>query len=70
MAVIHYKTAFFVASSQNQNQNHPSGHLRGCAALWSAEEMLYGQRQRVDVPIHARTAHDGFPQKRLEEDLC
>ena len=28
-----------------------------------------GQRQRVDVPAHARRAHSGLPQKRLEEDL-
>ena len=51
-------------------QNHPSGHLGGWAALWSAEEMFDGQHQTVDVPAHARTAHEGPPQKRLEEDLC
>ena len=28
--------------------------------------MLDGQRQRVDVPAHARTTRDGLPQKRLE----
>ena len=38
--------------------------------LWSAEEMLDGQRQRVDIPAHARAAHKGLLQKRLEEDLC
>ena len=35
--------------------------------------MLDRQRQRVDVPVHARTAHDGLLgllQKSLEEDLC
>ena len=25
---------------------------------------------RVDIPAHARTAHNGLLQKRLEEDLC
>ena len=51
-------------------QNHPSGHLGGWAMPWSAEEMLDGQHQRVDNPAYAKTAHDGFLQKRLEEDLC
>ena len=31
--------------------------------------MLDGQHQRVDIPVHARTAHKGLLQKRLEEDL-
>ena len=48
----------------------PSGHLGGWSAPWSAEEMLDGQHQRVDVPAHARTAHKGLLQKRLEENLC
>ena len=53
-------------------QNHPSGHIGGWATPWSAEEMLDGQRRRVDVPPHARTAHDGLVQEggKLEEDLC
>ena len=38
--------------------------------LWSAEEMLDGWHQRVDIPTRARTAHKGLLQKRLEEDLC
>ena len=46
-------------------QNHPSWHLWG----W-AEEMLDGQHRRVDIPAHARSAHKGLLQKRLEEDLC
>ena len=50
-------------------QNHPSGHLGGWAIPGLAEEMLGGQRQRVDFPAHARTAHNGLLQKRLEEDL-
>ena len=32
--------------------------------------VLDGQRQRADIPAHARIAHYGIPQKRLEEDLC
>ena len=32
--------------------------------------MLDGQRQRVNVPVHARTAHDGILQKGMEEDIC
>ena len=50
--------------------NYPSGHLGGWEMLWSAEEMLDGQHQRVDIPARARTAHKGLPQKRLEADLC
>ena len=37
---------------------------------WSAEEMLDGHQRRVDVCTHARTAHKGFLQRRLEADLC
>ena len=43
-------------------ENHPSGRLR--------EEMLNGQHYGVDILAHARTAHNGFLQTRLEEDLC
>ena len=49
--------------------NSPSGHLGGWVTPWSAEEMLDGQHQRVDIPAHARTACNCVPQKRLEEDL-
>ena len=55
---------------QQPLQNHPSGHVGGWATPWSAEEMLDGQHQRVDIPAHARTAHKGLLKKRLEEDLC
>ena len=51
-------------------QNYPSGHLEGWATPWSADEMLDRHHQRVDVSAYARTAHKGFLQKRLEEDLC
>ena len=51
-------------------QKLPSGHLRGRARPWSAEEMLDGQHQRLDIPAHAVTAHKGLLEKRLEEDLC
>ena len=52
-------------------QNHPSGRLGGWVTLWSAQEMLDGQHQRVNIPANARTAHKGLLQKRLEkDDLC
>ena len=51
-------------------QNHLSWHLGGCVTAWSAEEILDGKHQKVDIPAHARTAHKGVLQKRLEEDLC
>ena len=38
--------------------------------LYNAEEKLDRQHRRVDIPAHARTAHKGLLQKRLEEDLC
>ena len=41
----------------------------GWAMPWSAEEMLDGQRQRVDIPRLARTANNGLTQKRLEDVL-
>ena len=44
--------------------------LDGVATPWSVEEMWNGQNQRVDVRAHARAAHKGLLQKRLEEDLC
>ena len=34
------------------------------------EETLDEQCQRVDVLAYARTAQDGLPLERLEEDLC
>ena len=51
-------------------QNHPSGHLGGRATPWSAEEMLGGQHQRVDIHAHARAAHKGLLRKGLEQGLC
>ena len=56
-------------------QNHPSGHLGRWATPWSAEEMLDGQRQRVDIPAQCTTANTGLLQKnkqtkKLEEDIC
>ena len=47
-----------------------SAHLGEWSTLWSAEEMLDGQHQRVDIPAHARIAQNGLVKKRLEEDLC
>ena len=40
--------------------------LGGWATPGSAEEMLDGQRQRVDIPAHVRTAHNDLLQKRSE----
>ena len=45
-------------------------HSGGWTTPWSAEEMLDGQHQKVDIPDHGRTAHKGRLQKRPEEDLC
>ena len=43
-------------------------HLWEWATPWSAEEMLEGKRQRLDIPAHARTAQNGLLKKRREED--
>ena len=51
-------------------QNHPSGHLEGWATPWSAEKLLGGQYQRVDIPAHSGTANKGLLQKTLEENPC
>ena len=40
-------------------QNNPSKHLGRWATTWSAQEMLDGQCQRVDVHANANTAHNG-----------
>ena len=50
-------------------QNNPSGHLRCLAIPWSAEEIVDGQHQRVDISAQARAAHKGLLQNRLEDDL-
>lgn len=50
-------------------KENPSGHLVGWATPWSAEEKLDGQRQRVDLSAHARTAHRDLSRKELEGDL-
>ena len=39
--------------------------LSACC-LMLAEKMLDERRQRVDVSVHARAAHNGLPQKRLK----
>ena len=50
---------------------HPSSTLEGGQRRGrSAEDMLDGQHQRVDIPAHARTAHNGLLRKGFEEDLC
>ena len=45
------------------------GHLGGWATPWSAEDMMDGQHQRVDIIAHAGTAQKGLLQKRLGKDL-
>ena len=61
---------YYCHTARQSLQNRPSGHPGGLATLWSAEEMLDGQYQRVDISTYARTAHNGLLQKRLEEGLC
>ena len=52
-------------TSRQPLQKHPSGWV----TPWSAKKVLDGYHQRVDISIHARTAHNVLLQKRLEEDL-
>ena len=77
-----HKTLFWQLSRDRNLQGSGMSHAttaspkpsfrdpRGWATPWSAEEMLDGHHQRVDIPAHARTAHKVLLQKRLEEDLC
>ena len=51
-------------------QNHSPGLLGGWVILWSVENVLDGQPQRVDIPAHARTADSGLLWKMLEENFC
>ena len=51
---------------QQPLQNHPSGHLGQWGTPWSAEEMLDGQHQIIDIPAHARSSHNGLLQKTLK----
>ena len=46
------------------------GHPGGWATPLSAEEMLDGEHQRVNILHNARTAHKGLLQNKLEEDFC
>ena len=47
-------------------QNHPSGHCEGWATPWSAEQLLGGHRQRVDIPAQARIAAVASRSKDLK----
>ena len=49
--------------SKQPPQNNPSRHPGGWVKLWSAEEMLDEQHQRVNIPARARTAYGGLLQK-------
>ena len=51
-------------TSRRPLQNHPSWHFGGWAMPLSAEEMLNGQHQRVNIPANARIAHKGLLQKK------
>ena len=53
---------------QQPLKNHPSGHLGEWATLWSAEEMLDGQHQRVDIPAHVRTTRHNIRCKNLSTE--
>ena len=41
-------------------QNYPTRHLGVLATPWSAGKMLDRQRQRMDIPVHARTADNAW----------
>ena len=41
-------------------QHHLPGHLGGRATPWSSKKMPDGQRQRADIPAHARTTNNGL----------
>ena len=43
-------------------QNHPSGHLRGWATPWQAEEMLDGQHQSGQSPC--QSCSQGSPAEK------
>ena len=48
---------------QQPLRNYPSGSLEGWATPLSAQQMLDGQHQRMDIPTNARTAYTGLLQK-------
>ena len=52
---------------QKLPKNLSSGHLGGWATSRSAEKMLNGQQQRVDVPVHVWIAHKSLPQKQKQK---
>ena len=56
----------YVSRHDSLSKTIPQGTLEGGRRRGRQKK----QFQRVDIPAHARTAHKGFLQKRLEEDLC
>ena len=56
--------------------DHPKGHLGGWATPWSAEEMLDGQSQRVDIPAFCQNCLQWLPEENsgrgslLNRPLC
>ena len=66
-----WKLAWFGHVTRHDSLSKTSfRHFGGWPMPWSAEEMLAGQHGRVDIPAHARSAHNGLLLKRLERDLC
>ena len=55
-----------MSHAMTASPKHPSRRHEFWATPWLAEEILDRQTQRVDIPAHARTAHKGLLQKRLE----
>ena len=58
-----------VTRRDNLSKTILQGTSGGWATPWSAKEVLGGQHQRVDLPAHARTAHNDLLHKTLEETL-
>ena len=69
-AVKRWKLIWFAHATRHDNLSKTI--LGGWATPWSAEKILDGQHQRVDVPVSARAAHKGFyiKKKRLGDELC
>ena len=54
-------------ATRQSSPNHSSRHPGGWAIPPSAEEMLDGQRQRVNSPVNARTTQNGLLQKQTKK---
>ena len=61
------KLAWFghVTRHDSLSKTIPQGTVGGDDAVVGREKMLDGQHQRVDIPVHVRTAHNnGLLQKK------